>query len=162
MKRIAISSLVALLVLAAVGVATAGKYDEGTLVGTWDFDMVKMYQQAMEAAGQEMPPGMDIETVLQGSYMRITFNKDGTYAVDSKAMGSQNAEAGTWEVVEKEGDTITVKSTNPDKGQEQVVKVTFIDSDHIDAVVTDGEHEMVMSAERFAGKDKKDKKAEKE
>jgi hypothetical protein len=158
MKRIVLSTLTALLVIAAVGVATAEKYDEGTLVGTWDFDMVKMYKQAMEAAGQEMPPGMDIETVLQGSYMRITFNKDGTYAVERKAMGTENSEAGTWEVVEKEGDTITVKSTNPDKGQEQLVKVTFIDKDHIDALVTDGENEMVMSAERFTGKEKKAKK----
>jgi VCBS repeat-containing protein len=146
MKRVIIATTAIVTVLAVV--AAAGTYDKTTLVGIWEFDVVKMYHQAMEASGQEIPPGMDIERMLEGSYMRITFDEDGTYAFGARAMGNEQTEVGTWEVVESGDDWLKVKSIDEAKGKEQVIRITFTDEDHFDALMTNGEQEMTLSAAR--------------
>lgn len=156
--------LVALaLVAACVATAHAGKYNEKTLVGTWEFDVVKLMKQAME--GQEVPPGMDIEKMAQDMYMRVTFNKDGSYSVASRIMGAERTEEGKWEFVKSDADNITVKTTNADS-EEQTLTITFADNDHFDALAVNGEESLTMSAARAkdAGKkeEKKDEDAKKE
>jgi hypothetical protein len=160
MKRFrAVLTLATCFVAACVLTVAAGKYGEKTLVGTWEFDVVKMMKQAMQ--GQETPPGMDIEKMAADMYMRVTFVKDGTYSVDSKVMGSVQQEAGKWEVLETDGDTVKVKSV-ADDGEEQILTITFADNDHFDALTVDGEQSVTMSATRSKddGKKKPEKKAE--
>lgn len=161
MKRFRIVNAVVVLCLAlAIGTASAGKYDRKHLVGTWEFDIVKMYTEVLKQSGTELPQGTTIEQLLAGSYMRITFNDDGSYLFESKTQMGENSDKGTWEVAETTDDGMTVKTVN-DQGEEQVVAMTFKDKDNFDAVMKGGEAEVSMSATRAKKADKKDDKAKK-
>lgn len=150
----------ALCMALAVGTATAGKYNQKHLVGTWEFDMVKMYTEIMKQSGQEMPPGMSIEQMLGDSYMRLTFNDDGSYLFESKTQMGENSDKGTWEVTETTDDGMNVKTVN-EAGEEQMVAVTFKDKDNFDATMTGGESQVTMSASRAKKADtEKEKKSE--
>lgn len=148
-------AVTALLLVVCVAVAGAGKYDKKTLIGSWEFDMIKMYEDAMQKTGQEMPPGMNLEAMLKDSYMRITFEKDGTYVFESKTMGGERSEPGTWEVVKAADDQVTIKTIS-EKGEEMDVTMTFEDKDNFTAIMAEGEEEMTMYAKRVKAKKDKD------
>jgi len=136
----------AVLLLAAwVAVAAAGKYNEKTVAGTWEFDLVKMMKAAVEAG--EVPPGVDIEEMVKNVSVRITFDKDGSYMVVSKTMGNERTEKGTWKVVKSEEDAVTMKSVSDD-GKEQIVTIVFADADHFDATIKEGDDTSNISAIR--------------
>jgi hypothetical protein len=155
----AVIILAALVVVVCVVAAGAGKYSEKTLVGTWQFDMVAMFEQAMKQSGQELPEGMDVKTLVGDSYMWITFAKDGSFTFESMAMQREVNEEGTWELIEVKDNTVTVKSTNS-KGEEKVMPITFVDEDNFEAVMTEGEMEVKLTAARVKKDAKKEKKAE--
>ena len=140
-------AVTALLLVVCFAVAGAGNYDKKTLIGTWEFDIMQMYQDAMEKMGQEMPPGMNLEEMLKGNYMRIRFHKDGTYVFESKTMQAEQSEPGKWEVVKSGDGQVTVKTVN-EKGEEMEIVMTFKDNDHFSALVVEGEEEMTLHATR--------------
>lgn len=146
MNRTRTTLTFAVLLLAAwVAVAAAGKYDEKTITGTWEFDLVKMMKAASEAG--EVPPGVDIEAMAKNMSIRITFDKDGSYMFVSKTMGNEKTEKGTWKVVKSEGDAVTMKSVSDD-GEEQTVTMIFADADHFDATLKAGDETSTISAIR--------------
>jgi hypothetical protein len=157
MNRLRSAYAVTVLLLAVcVAAAGAGKYGKKTLIGSWEFDMIKMYEEAMKKSGQETPPGMDLEAMLEGSYMRITFKKDGSYVFESKAMQQEQKESGKWEVVEEGDNQVTVKSVS-ESGEEMQVTMTFTDEDTFSALMVEGEDEMTMHATRIKAKKGKGK-----
>jgi hypothetical protein len=146
MNRMRATLTFAVLLLAAcVAVADAGKYNEKTVTGTWEFDIVKMMKAAAEAG--EVPPGVDIEAMAKNVSIRIKFDKDGSYMFVSNTMGNEKTEKGTWEVVKSEGDAVTVKSVSDD-GEEQIVTIVFADADHFDATIKEGDDTSTISAIR--------------
>ncbi len=153
----AVNTLAALLVIVCIAVAGAGKYSEKTLLGTWEFDMLAMYEQATEKSGQQMPPGIDMKTIMGDSFMRITFMKDGKYTFESRTMQNLVSEKGTWELVENKDNVLTIKSVN-DEGKEQIISMSFADNDHFEARMDQGEMEMTMSAARVKDAKKEKKK----
>jgi hypothetical protein len=158
----AVNMLAALVLILCVAVAGAGKYSEKTLIGTWEFDMLAIYKQAMEKTGQELPQGMTVEALVGDSFMRMTFMKDGTFTFESKAMQREVTEEGKWELVEIKENTVTIKSVNAE-GEEQIVPMTFADNDNFEAVMSEGEMEMTMKAKRVKPEKKdvtKEKKTE--
>ena len=149
--------LAAVLVISIVAVASAEKYDENTLIGTWEFDLIKMMKEQM---GGQIPQGMDVEQMLAGSFIRITFKKDGTYTFESKTPTAEESNDGKWEVVEKKDNKVVIKSTDGD-GEEQLVSLTFKDKDNLDALMP-GEPPVTMSASRVKAKAKKEAEEEKD
>jgi hypothetical protein len=156
MKLTRITALTVALLIACVAVATAGKYSEKTLIGTWDFDMVKI----MKASGamDQLPPGMDVEQMMKDMYMRITFKKDHTFVFETKTPMNEVSELGKWEMVKAEGDKVTIKSIS-EEGKEQLFTMVFTDKDNFDTTAPDNE-KMTMSATRNKDKDKEEEKKE--
>ena len=81
-----------------------------------------------------------------GSFIRITFKKDGTYTFETKTPTAEESNDGKWEVVEKTDNKVVIKSTDGD-GEEQLVSLTFKDKDNLDALMP-GEPPVTMSASR--------------
>jgi len=144
-------------VLGLVAVASAGKYSEKTLIGTWEFDMLKMMKDQM---GGQVPEGMDLEQMLAGSFVRITFVKDGTYSFSSKTPMGEESDGGKWEIVSINDNEFVVKSTGS-SGEEQVITMVFTNKDSFDASMPGPNKQTVtMTANRM--KEGEEKAATKE
>ncbi|MHC5012516.1 MAG: hypothetical protein ACYTG6_16490 [Planctomycetota bacterium] len=142
------------VLLALTPSAFAGDYGPQSLIGTWEFDLVKAMRAQMEAAGQEVPP--QAEAMLEGSYMRIRFVDGGEYRFDAKMPMGEQKEFGTWEVTASEGPTLTLKTVGQAEGEEQneqTVVITFTGEDSFSAAMSAQGQQVVMEAKRVQPKE---------
>jgi len=130
--------------------ATAAKYGQKDLIGTWDGDVMAM----MKASGmmEQMPEGFDMSAMLASFSIRLTFDKDGTVNFYQKGMGTETTDKGRFEVAEVEGNVVTVHSLEED-GTKKTVTITFSDKDHFTMMVDeDGAMPMAFSRGKKAEK----------
>lgn len=108
------------------------------LQGTWGADF-----QAM-LAGQEMTEEERAMATafLAGATMNLTFNADGTLAMNGVMMGQEQSETGTWSEVGAAGNVLTVSTTTTSEGAEaetETMTVTFASATSITIADPEGE-----------------------
>ena len=143
-NRLVVFALLSLL-FALSAPAQAGNFGEDTLIGTWEFDLLKVMSAQFQAQGQEMPPEM--ESMIEGSFMRVTFDEDGAFRFVSSMPMGENEQAGQWEVAKSDGNTLTVRTVDAEEKRQEVV-ITFTGEDQLEAVMTEQGQQVTLYATR--------------
>lgn len=155
MKKLQVC-IIALLAISLAVAAVAGEYNKKSLIGTWEFDMLKLMKVQM---GGQVPEGMDVEQMLKGMYIRITFVKDGTFTFESKTPMGAETENGKWELVKSEESTLTLSiESSKEEGEKETVTIVFSDKDNFDAMMPSPNGSVEMSATRVKEDAKMEKK----
>ncbi len=108
------------------------------LLGNWNADTQAMAMASLPE-GQE-PPAALLEA-LKDSYVRVSFNEDGTNDMEMKMGPEATTESGSYVVLSQEGKTYKVKlTTTVADGSEKTQEATavFTDDDHV-TLTLDGE-----------------------
>ena len=110
----------------------------GALHGTWNADF-----QAMLASQEMTEEERAMATAfLAGAQMALTFNADGSLAMNGTMMGQEQSESGTWAEVGAEGSTLTISTTTQAEGEEaetETMTVTFASATSITIADPEGE-----------------------
>ena len=104
------------------------------LLGTWNADPQAMAMASLPE-GQEPPPAL-IEA-LKDSYIKVTFNEDGTNDMEMKMGPEANTESGTYAVLSQEGKTYKLKLTSKTgDGSEKTQEATAVFTDDDNVTIT--------------------------
>lgn len=120
------------------------------LLGSWTADTRAMAMASLPE-GQEPPP--ELILALRNSYIKVTFNEDGTNDMEMN-MGSQaTTESGTFVVLSQDGKTYRLKLTSKTgDGSEktQEARAVFTDDDNVTITLAEegGAPPLILSRQR--------------
>lgn len=117
-------------------IAGCGPSASERLVGKWKYDVAEAAKDKIQDSDVPHAVGKPLlgimETIGARLEMEIEFKADGTMTIS--AGGDQKLEvvSRTWEVVEAEGDQVTLRLGKPGDPNSMNRQVTFVDDDHFE------------------------------
>ncbi|TVR02090.1 MAG: hypothetical protein EA398_08650 [Deltaproteobacteria bacterium] len=111
------------------------------LVGSWGMDVQAMTEAALESAPEDMTEEMRMQLEMQAAMaqmmqMSFEFRDETNVNIRISMMGETQEEAGTYEVVSREGNVIAIRmaATDPEAGMEaETAEFTIVNSNTLRA-----------------------------
>jgi hypothetical protein len=120
----------ALLTL-AVALLSGCNSPTAKLIGKWEADMSGVQSQ-IESSGN--PLAGALAGMLSMVKVEAEFRGDGTCSIGGSVLGQSNSAAARWRYVKSEGNVLVLQITPEKNGQEQELRITFVDNDHFEMV----------------------------